>query len=45
MNHIVCSEPSTMEQLRQIVKDFSQRMDKELIQDVWGLTRGRFIML
>ena len=45
MNHIFCSKPSTMEQLRQMVRDFSQSMDKELIRNVCGSTRDRFRML
>ena len=45
MNPIFHSKHSSMEQLRQMVGDFSQNMDKELIIKVCGSTRDRFRML
>ena len=45
MNHIFRCQPKTMTELKNLVSDFSESMDQDLIRRVCGSARERFQML
>ena len=45
MAHVFRCQPSTMEALKELVGDFAENMDRELVRKVCGSTRDRFEMV